>query len=55
LRRSWSPVRSYCRSGQATKGCGAISNCVFKPTAGAMLVSNRPALASGGLTRRYAR
>jgi hypothetical protein len=28
------------------------SNCVFKPTAGAMLVPNRPSLASGGLTRR---
>jgi hypothetical protein len=28
------------------------SNCVFKPTAGAMLVSNRSPLASGGLTRR---
>jgi hypothetical protein len=33
-------------------GVAFRSNCVFKPTAGAMLVPNRPSLASGGLTRR---
>jgi hypothetical protein len=33
-------------------GVAFRSNSVFKPTAGAMLVPNRPSLASGGLTRR---
>jgi hypothetical protein len=33
-------------------GVAFRSNSVFKPTAGVMLVPNRPSLASGGITRR---
>jgi hypothetical protein len=50
--RTQGPLVGY---GAGLAPCVAFgSNCVFKPTAGAMLVPNRPSLASGGLTRRWA-